>query len=196
MRKFFAGSALACVLLANTLAAAAPAAQTNFAGTWALDKSKGADLPPQWSNLESLTLTVTQDAQQLTVESKAAMVAQDANAANANAAGGAGGQGGGRGRGMGGGFPPSSTYKLDGTETTAEATGGRGGTTTMKAEWKDGGKTLALKRVSKFNFNGNDVTTTTTEDWSLSADGKTLTIKRTSESPRGTQTSTLVFNKK
>jgi hypothetical protein len=39
------------------------------------------------------------------------------------------------------------------------------------------------------------VTATTTEDWTLSADGKTLTIKRTSESPRGTQNSTLVFNK-
>jgi hypothetical protein len=191
MRKFFAGSALACALLVNALAA--PAAQTNFAGTWALDKSKSADLPPQWSSLESLTLTVTQDAQQLTVASDMKM------SADANAGGGGGGMGGGmgggRGRGMGG-FPPSSTYKLDGTETTAEATGGRGGTSTLKAEWKDGGKTLELKRVTKFNFQGNDVTATTTEDWSLSADGKTLTIKRTSESPRGTQNSTLVFDKK
>ena len=53
-----------------------------------------------------------------------------------------------------------------------------------------------LKRVSKFNFNGNDVTATTTEEWSLSGDGKTLTVKRASESPRGTQSSTLVFGKK
>jgi hypothetical protein len=185
MRKFIVGSALACVLLANTLAAFA-AAPTNFAGTWALDKSQSKDLPPQWVNLESLTLTVTQDAQQLTVASSMTM-AQDANAS--------GGMGGGRGRGMGG-FPPSATYKLDGTETTAEATGGRGGTSTTKAEWKDGGKTLVLKRVSKFNANGNDVMATTTDEWSLSADGKTLTVKRTSESPRGTQNSTLVFVKK
>ncbi|MFL6253925.1 MAG: hypothetical protein ACJ74T_02805 [Pyrinomonadaceae bacterium] len=185
MRKFFVGSALVCALLVNTLAA--PAAQTNFAGAWALNKSKSTDLPPQWSNLESLTLTVTQDAQQIVVASEMKRT-PDANA------GGGGGMGGG-GRGMGG-FPPSTTYKLDGTETTAEAMGGRGGTSTMKAEWKDGGKTLALKRVSKFNFQGSDVTATTTEDWSLSADGKTLTIKRSSESPRGSQTSTLVFDKK
>ena len=185
MRKLFVGSALACVLLANIVAAGA-AAQTNFAGTWALDKSQSKDLPPQWANLESLTLTVTQDAQQVTVASATTM-AQDANAAG-------GGMGGGR-RGMGG-FPPSATYKLDGTETTVEAMGGRGGTSTMKAEWKDGGKTLVLKRVSKFNAGGNDVTATTTEEWTLSADGKTLTVKRTSESPRGTQSSTLVFNKK
>jgi hypothetical protein len=39
------------------------------------------------------------------------------------------------------------------------------------------------------------VTTTSTEVWDLAADGKTLTIQRTSESPRGTQSSTLVFNK-
>jgi hypothetical protein len=185
MRKFFAAGALACVLLVNALAA--PAAPMNFAGTWALNKSKSADLPPQWSNLESLTLTVTQDAQQIVVASEMKM------AADANAGGGGGGMG--RGRGMGG-FPPSTTYKLDGTETTAEAMGGRGGTSTMKAEWKDGGKTLELKRVSKFNFQGSDVTATTTEGWSLSADGKTLTIKRSSESPRGSQTSTLVFDKK
>jgi hypothetical protein len=188
MRKFFIGGALACALLVNALAA--PAAPANFAGTWALNKSKSADLPPQWSNLESLTLTVTQDAQQVAVTSEMKM------SPDANAGGGGGGMGGGRGRGMGG-FPPgTTTYKLDGTETTAEATGGRGGTSTMKAEWKDGGKTLELKRVSKFNFQGNDVTATTTEDWSLSADGKTLTIKRSSESPRGSQTSTLVFDKK
>lgn len=186
MRKFFAGSALACALLVNVLAA--PAAQTNFAGTWALDKSKSANLPQQWANLESLTLTVTQDAKQLSVNSETKM-AQDANA------GTGGGMGGGRGRGMGG-FPPSATYMLDGSESSVEAMGGRGGTTTLKAEWKDGGKTLVLKRVSKFNFQGSDVTATTTEDWSLSADGKTLTVKRTSESPRGTQTSTLVFDKK
>jgi hypothetical protein len=186
MRKFLVGGALACALLVNALAAPS-AAQANFAGEWALNKTKSTDLPQQWANLESLILTVTQDAQQLVVASETKMGA-DANA-------GGGGMGGGRGRGMGG-FPPSSTYKLDGTETTAEAMGGRGGTSTLKAAWKDEGKTLELKRVSKFNFQGNDVTVTTTEDWSLSADGKTLTIKRASESPRGAQNSTLVFDKK
>jgi len=45
------------------------------------------------------------------------------------------------------------------------------------------------------NIKRNEVTLTTTETWTLSGDGKTLTVQRTSESPRGTQTSTLVFNK-
>jgi hypothetical protein len=184
MRRILISSAVAFVLAAQALAGVA-AAPANFAGTWSLDKSKSKDLPPQMSNLDSLTLTVTQDASQITVDSKAAMAAP--------ADGGGGGMGGGRGRGMGGGFAPSATYKLDGTETTSE--GQRGGTTTSKAEWKDGGKTLVLHRVTKLNFQGNDVTLTTTEEWSLSSDGKTLTVKRTSESPRGTQSYTLVFNK-
>jgi|SRR5919198_2952153 hypothetical protein len=185
MRKILVGVTTVCILLAGVPAASA-AAPTNFAGTWALDKSKSEGLPPQAASIESLTLTVTQDAQQLTVDSKTATGSPDAAAA--------GGPGQGRGRGMGL-FPQSASYKLDGTETTAENPGGRGGTTTFKAQWKDGGKTLELKRVGKFSFQGNDVTITTTEDWALSADGKTLTIKRTNESPRGTQTSTLVFTK-
>jgi len=189
MRKLLISGAVAFVLAAQALAGVA-AAPANFGGTWALDKSKSKDLPPQMSNLDSLTLTVTQDAQQITVDSKATMAAQaDGGAAST----GGGGMGGGRGRGMGGGFAPSVSYKLDGTETTSE--GPRGGTTTSKAEWKDGGKTLVLHRVSKINFQGNDVTLTNTEEWSLSSDGKTLTVKRTSESPRGTQSYTLVFNK-
>lgn len=187
MRKILVGVTTVGVLLAGALAAGA-SAPANFAGTWALDKAKSEGLPPQAANIESLTLTVKQDAQQLAVDSKATMGSQP------DAAAGGPGQGGGRGRGMGL-FPQSASYKLDGTETTADNPGGRGGTTTFKAEWKDGGKTLGLKRVGKFSFQGNEVTITTTEDWALSADGKTLTIKRTSESPRGTQTSTLVFTK-
>jgi hypothetical protein len=190
MRKLFTAGAMSLVLLANVLSVSA-AAPANFAGTWALDKSKSKDLPPQWTNVESLTLTVTQDAAQITIDSKMAMASAPADGGGAGGPGG-GNRGGGR---MGGGFAPSASYKLDGTETTADNPGGRGGTTTSKAEWKDGGKTLVLKRVSKFSFQGNDVTATTTEEWSLSGDGKTLTVKRTSESPRGTQSSTLVFNK-
>jgi hypothetical protein len=189
MRKILLSSAVAFVLAAQALAGVA-AAPANFAGTWSLDKTKSKDLPPQMSNLDSLTLTVTQDAAQITVDSKVTTASAPADGGGA----GGPGMGGGRGRGgMGGGFAPSASYKLDGTETTTE--GQRGGTVTSKAEWKDGGKTLVLKSVRKANFQGNDVTFTTTEEWSLSGDGKTLTVKRTSESPRGTQSSTLVFNK-
>jgi hypothetical protein len=184
MRKFLVGGGLVGVLLVGLWAASA-AAPANFAGTWALDKTKSKDLPPQMANIDSLTLTVTQDAQQLTVDTK--VVRKETTDAQG------GGPGSGRGRGMGMGMSGPQSYKLDGSETSID-TGGRG-TATAKAEWQNDGKTLKLTTKRSFNFQGNDVTLTTTETWTLSGDGKTLTIERTSESPRGTQTSTLVFNK-
>ena len=105
MRKLFVGGALACALLLNLVGALAAAAPTNFAGAWSLDKSKSKDLPQQWSNIEMMTLRVTQDGQQVSVSTDVQMSA-DANAS--------GGMGGGRGRGMGM-FPQNASYKLDGT---------------------------------------------------------------------------------
>ena len=182
MRKLLVSSGLFGVLLVGLWAASA-AAPANFAGTWALDKTKSKDLSPMMANVDSLTLTITQDAQQLTVDTKIARKEM----ADAQGVG----PGGGRGRGMGMMGPVS--YKLDGSETTLD-TGGRG-TAITKAEWLNGGKTLKLTTKRTANFQGNDVTFTNTEVWDLSSDGKTLTVQRTSESPRGTQTSTLVFNK-
>jgi hypothetical protein len=75
---------------------AAQSKATDFSGAWALDKSKTSDLPPK---LESYTLTVTQDAQQLTIETDLK--------GEIGTRGGPGGQGGGR-RGAGGGFPGGS----------------------------------------------------------------------------------------
>ena len=85
------------------------------------------------------------------------------------------------------------TFNLDGTETTGEA--GRG-KFARKATLSSDGKTLEL--VSKLTFQnmeGTEITTTSTDKLSLSADGKVLTVVRHAESPRGTQDSTLVFNK-
>ena len=84
------------------------------------------------------------------------------------------------------------TFNLDGSETTGEM--GRG-KFARKATLSSDGKTLEL--VSKLTFQGPDgeVTTTSTDKLSLSADGKVLTVVRHSESPRGPQDSTLVFNK-
>ncbi len=195
MRKLFILSGMVGVLLVGLWAvSAAPAAPTSFAGTWALDKAKSQGLPPQMAeNIKSYTLTVTQDAQQLTTDTK---IERNENAEGGGAPGMGGGPGGGGpGRGGRGGMmgPQHVAYKLDGSEATLD-TGGRG-SATAKAEWQDGGKTLKLTTKRTFNMQGNDVTMTSTEVWSLAGDGKTLTIKRTSESPRGTQESTLVFNK-
>ncbi|HZB44944.1 MAG TPA: hypothetical protein VE360_06860 [Pyrinomonadaceae bacterium] len=202
-RRFLVGCSLACALLFAVAASAA--APTNFAGTWVLDKSKSKDLPQQWvDNLESYTLTVTQDEKQLTVDNKlnwkegaAPMSGGGGQGSGGPGGGGGGGMGQGRGRGgMGMGMPSSLTYKLDGSETTVESGGGRPGTSTLKAEWKDDGKALELTSVRKFtNRDGEQRSSTSKERWELSADGKTLTINRASETQRGEMKSTLAFNK-
>ena len=90
----------------------------------------------------------------------------------------------------------TATYKLDGSETKTEAAaGGRGGEATMKAQWKDGGKSLELTTTRSFNFQGNETTRTTKDRWELADGGKTLKIKRSVDTSQGSQSSTLVFTK-
>ena len=87
------------------------------------------------------------------------------------------------------------TYNLDGSETTQEVTGRMPGKAALKAKWQ-GDSVLELSSVLKANFQGNDVTITTTEHWELADGGKTLKVHRTQESPRGTQETKLTFAKK
>ena len=148
---------------------AASAVQTNFGGVWVLDRQKSEGLQGRMGNLD-VTMTVAQDDKQLTVETKYS--------------------GGERER-----APEKVTYNLDGGETTAEFTGFMAGKGTLKARRLDDGKTLELHSVRKANFQGNEVTLTTTERWTLGEGGKVLQVQRTIETPRGTRESKLVFNK-
>ena len=199
MRKLLYAFGLTSALV---FALAAHAAAPNFAGTWTLDKSKSQGLNQRWQNAESVTWNVTQTDKEITIEEKVTGGGGPGGGPGGPPSGGApaagapppgGGQGGGMGggRGMGGGGP--RTFNLDGSETTGEM--GRG-KFARKATLSSDGKTLEL--VSKLTFqnqDGNEVTTTSTDKLSLSADGKSLTVVRHSESPRGPQDSTLVFNK-
>ncbi len=106
------------------------------------------------------------------------------------AACGGGGGGGGMGSGRGPGGP--RVFTLDGKEVTAEAPGGNN---TTKSTWSSDGKTLELSAIRTGSRDGNDFKFTTVEKLSLSGDGKVLTDVRHNEGPRGTNDSTLVFNK-
>jgi len=197
MRKLLFAFGLTSALV---FALAAHAAAPNFAGTWTLDKSKSQGLNQRLQNAESVTWNVTQTEKEITIDEKIAGGGGPGGPggpppAGAPAAGGpppGGGQGGGPGRGgmMGGG---PRTYNLDGSETTGEM--GRG-KFARKATLSSDGKTLELvSKVTFQNQEGNEITTTSTDKLTLSADGKSLTVVRHSESPRGPQDSTLVFNK-
>ena len=197
MRKLLYAFGLTSALV---FALAAQAGAPNFAGTWTLDKSKSQGLSQRVQNAESVSWVVTQTDKEITVEEKIVGGGGPGGPggggapAGAPPAGGApqGGQGGGPGRGMGGMMGPR-TYNLDGSETAGDS--GRA-KFTRKATLSSDGKTLELLQKTTFQTpDGNEVTSTLSEKLALSADGKVLTVTRHSESPRGTQDSTLVFNK-
>jgi hypothetical protein len=197
MRKLLYAFGLTSALV---FALAAHAAAPNFAGTWTLDKSKSQGLNPRLQNAESVSWVITQTEKEITVEEKimggggpGGPPAGGAPAGGAPAGGPPGGGQGGGGRGGMMGPQGPRTYNLDGTETTGET--GRG-KFARKATLASDGKTLELVTKSTFqNQEGNEITTTSSDKLTLSADGKVLTVVRHSESPRGPQDSTLVFNK-
>jgi hypothetical protein len=152
--------------LAMGLASAAPA---NFAGTWGLDKAKSEGLPQQMANADQ-TMVVTQDAKQF---SYTTTVTVDGQARPAT----------------------TSTYNLDGSETTAEIQGRMPGKATRKAKWVSD-SLLELNEVRNVNVQGNDIQIKTTEHWELADGGKTLKVHRTSETPQGSRETKLTFAKK
>jgi hypothetical protein len=157
---------LAAVMFSLVANATAPA---NFAGTWVLDKSKTQNLPRQWENATSVTMEIKQDEKQITIETKAERSQ----------------------------FPSQSlSYNVDGSESIVEMQGRMPGKATLKASWSKDGNTLELSRKQSGERDGNAFTISNTDKLTLAEEGKVLTIARTNESPRGTQESTLVFNKK
>ena len=199
MRKLLYAFGLTSALV---FALAVQAAAPNFAGTWTLDKSKSQGLSQRVQNAESVSWVITQTEKDITVEEKISGgggpgggggggAAAPAGAPPAGGAPQGGGQGG--GRGMGGGMGGPRTFNLDGSETTGDT--GRG-KFVRKATVSSDSKTLELSsKVTGQTQDGNEFSFTTTEKLTLSADGKVLTVVRHSESPRGAQDSTLVFNK-
>ena len=176
-------------LIAGLMAAFALAvlasASANFAGTWALDKTKSQGLSPRMQGADSVTWIITQDDKTISIDQKVT-----GGQPPAGGAGGGGGTGGGGGRGPSG----PTAYNLDGSATTMDIGGGQmTGKSTLKATWA--GNALQLSRNSIFNGPNGEITSTETRKLELSSDGKVLTATVHSESPRGTTDSTFVFNK-
>lgn len=191
MRKIICALSLASALVfALAVHAAAP---VNFAGTWNLDKSKSQGLSQRLQGADSVSWVITQTDKEITVEEKitGGQMGGGPGGPPAGAPPAGGPPGGGQGRGgMGMGGP--RTYKLDGTETTGEMGPSK---FARKASWSNDGKTLELTSKNTFMRQDQEVVMTTTDKLQLSADGKSLTVNRHSESPRGPQDSTMVFNK-
>jgi hypothetical protein len=178
-------------ILTLVLAVAAVSAQdrtAGFAGSWTLDASKSK--LDERMRIESMTLSVTQTDKELKVETKTKRAPRPEGET-----GGGQGRGGGMGRGGFGGGDGTTVYSLDGKETKVEQETPAGKIPVLyKANLEKGSK-LTLSSSRTISGQMGEMTITTKETWSLSEDGKTLTVKRETETPRGTQSSEMVFTK-
>ena len=182
MKKLFFLSAVFCLLAVSAFAQKGP----DFSGTWTLDAGKSK--LDERARVESMTMTVAQTAKDIKVETATKRLPPPADAPQ-------GGMGRGAGGGMFGGAEGATTYTLDGKETTIQQDTQRGPVPVKLTGKIDGGK-LLLSRVTTFNGPNGELQITNKETWTLSGDGKTLSVDREMTSPRGTNTSTLVFVKK
>jgi hypothetical protein len=159
-------TACSIVLVMVVAAFAAVAALPSYAGTWVLDKDKSTGLPPQ--------MTASADSIQW-------VVSQDDKKLTVKSSNMGGSQ--------------EVAYNLDGSKSKAQMTGRMPGEATVYLEKKDNGS-VVLHSERELNFQGNAVTIKTTQVWELADNGKTLKVKNTTESPRGTQEASLVFTLK
>ena len=190
MKIIFLSMAIVCLA---SVAGFGQAKATDFSGTWILDVTKSK--LGERSRIESLTMTVAQTDKELKVNTETKRTPPPADApAGAPGAGSGGGRGMGRGGGFGSG-DGSSSYSLDGKETVVEIEGPNGKIPVKYKGTIDGGK-ANLSSSRSFTGQMGEITITTKEVWSLSADGKTLTVERENTTPRGTNATTLVFGKK
>lgn len=157
----------------------------DFSGSWTLDVSKSK--LDERARVESMAKTVTQTDKDIKIETTTKRLPPPDGAM----------QGGGMRRGGGfGGGDGTFTYTLDGKESSAETDGPMGKMPLkLKANLESDGK-LKLVSSSTFSTQMGEISITTRETWSLSEDGKTLTVKREMESPRGTNSSEMIFTKK
>lgn len=175
--------AAAFVMTAMAISASAQKAP-DMSGTWVLDVARSKMAMP----VESMTMTVAQTEADLSVKTetkRAPMTGVEAPR------GGIGRGGGGGGRGAG---DTSYIYNLDGKAKTTQSEGPMGSIpVTLKAKFE--GAKLKLSQTSIITSPMGAITIETKETWEMGADG-TLTVTRESQTPRGNNTSTLVFTKK
>jgi hypothetical protein len=87
-------------------------------------------------------------------------------------------------------------FTLDGQDNTNPAGMGRAGSGELKSKAKWNKDRLVIEGTQKINSPRGDFDLQVKEEFSLSADGKTLTVQTTRDTPMGENTSKQVFTKK
>ncbi|QYO65408.1 hypothetical protein [Leptolyngbya sp. 7M] len=171
------------VFVISAISAFSQSGEVDFSGKWSLD-IEASKLEAR-DRIESMTMDVSQSAAEITIGTVTKRAAPPD--------GGMGGRGGGMGMGRPGG-DAKLTYSLDGKEKTIDQATPMGSVPVSLKAKMDSGK-LKLSQTRTISGPMGEISLTTKEEWSLSSDGKTLTVKRETITPRGTMSSTLVFTK-
>ena len=141
-------------------------ARTNFGGQWKLNEGK-SDLG-QFTGFAAKSVKVEQKEDAITIT--------QVNAFNGEE------------------MTRTETLTFDGKET--ESAGGFGNAKRKStAKWSDDGKILTVTFVLKLEFNGESNELKGTEKYSLSDDGKALTLQSNSATPQGDISSKAVYDK-
>lgn len=175
---------LAAIMVAACVSTFAQTTTVDYSGKWTLDVATSK--LDERQRIESMTMTVTQTEKELKIATETKRAAPPESVAQAGRGGNVG-RGGGMGLSNGDG---TILYSLDGKETSVDMES-PAGPIPVKYQAKQDGAVLKLSQTRTINT----TTLATKEDWSLSQDGKTLTVKRERTTPRGVFSSTMVFKK-
>ncbi|HEX8747976.1 MAG TPA: hypothetical protein VF717_12310 [Pyrinomonadaceae bacterium] len=167
MKRNFMMAGVAAMVFAFSLAGAS--AKADFSGTWTLDKSKSEGLPPA---IKDQVLVVKQDGDKLNIDSKLTTETGEQST--------------------------TDVYTLDGkpADFTQKGPGGAEGKGKRTAKWSTDGNGLDVKEAVTFETPNGELALDVTRKWTLSADGKTLTVELNIASAMGTQQMKRVFVKK
>ena len=143
-------------------------AKPDFSGTWVMDTNRSFSNPPE---LEQ-TLTVVHTGEQIKVESKLKTQQQGEQTIN-------------------------ETYTLDGNETEFAPPGAQPGAKgKRKAMWLPDGRGAVIEDIVTSDSPNGQVIRKTTRKWTLSPDGRTLTVDYYFDDQRGSFEAKRVFVKK
>jgi hypothetical protein len=167
MKRTTTVSAVAAAL-ALTAGLVVASAKADFSGAWTLDIAKSEGLPP---DVKSQTMTVKQTGDRVEVVTKTTS--------------------------EGGEEVSPAVYTLDGKEAAHLQKGPNGmeGKGKRTSTWAADGNGFDVKETAVFDTPDGPVEVKGTRKWALAADGKTLTIDMTVETPMGTRTMKRVFTK-
>lgn len=167
-RTFFAVAVALCTttLLAQT---------SDFAGKWTLSKNDSKNLPKSYDVVSDATIGVKQDAKAFAINVTIKAEGRPD-------------------------YNEEFLYPLDGTtrdiETTVRTpTGPLKVPTSLAATTKEGGS-LELSETRTVTFAGRVDKFSSVELWSVSKDGKTLTVHRKDQRPQGASEYQMVFHRK